>query len=473
MSVVWRAQDQVLGRAVAVKVLAGRYADEQVFRTAIQREAKAAARLSHPHVANVYDYGESLDADGEPVPFVVMELLAGRSLADRIAESSMLPRVALRVCAQVAGALAAAHANDLVHRDVKPGNIMLTAAGAKVFDFGISAVAGAPDQADESGRIFGTLAYMAPERLVSGAVLAASDVYALGLLLCRLLTDRLPAWAGDPVAFLALPVPPQIEPLPEIEGVPEEVSELYQRCVARDPAQRPTAREAALVLAAAAGIRAPLGESSADLEDDSTNLTHDREKAATTVATVRDRGRHWKRAAIGLGVLVVGAGVVAGLAGAFRGTQPTQGESPAVDSVAVPVTSATPGATTTSPTATPTGTPRSTGTRLTSTGPSASAVPPATGGPSSTPEPTTPPPPAGVTLASDVGSIVVTCDGTVAQLLSVTPNDGFVEKRRVSGPAAKVRAVFKQKPGPRMLAMIVTCVNDTPHLETKDNDDGG
>src|SRR5262249_26150638 len=136
--------------------------------------------------------GESVDEDGNQVPYIVMELLPGRTLSQLLADGALQPRVGLRVCAEVASALAAAHAEGLVHRDVKPANIVLTPNGAKVVDFGIAAAVGQPEEGGSDGPVFGTPAYLAPERLSGDAVVAASDVYALGMLLYRVLTDRLP-----------------------------------------------------------------------------------------------------------------------------------------------------------------------------------------------------------------------------------------------------------------------------------------
>src|SRR3954467_2107913 len=124
MSVVWQAYDEVLGRQVAVKVLAAKLAADKDSRDRIRAEAQAAARLSHPHITGVFDYGESTGDDGVTVPYVVMELIAGRTLAQRLARGPMPWRAALRVSAEVAAALSAAHARGLVHRDVKPANVM-------------------------------------------------------------------------------------------------------------------------------------------------------------------------------------------------------------------------------------------------------------------------------------------------------------------------------------------------------------
>ncbi|WFF01797.1 serine/threonine protein kinase [Micromonospora sp. WMMD964] len=247
MSAVHRAYDEVLERDVAVKVLV---AADAGARQRIQGEARAAARLSHPHVTSVYDYGEST-VDGVLVPFVVMELLGGHTLEQRLAVGPLPPRAGLRVCAEVASALADAHARGLVHRDIKPGNVMLTPTGAKVLDFGIAAVTG-DSEIDFEGRLLGTPAYLAPERLEAGKVLPACDVYALGLLLHRVLTGRLP-WPPEAQGGM-LRAHTHVEPaaLPPIDGVPPEVHRLYRWCLARDPADRPPAVEAARILLDAA-----------------------------------------------------------------------------------------------------------------------------------------------------------------------------------------------------------------------------
>jgi serine/threonine-protein kinase len=253
MSVVWRAFDLVLGRQVAVKVLSGRYATDDDFRESIRSEAQAAARVSHPHLASVHDYGEALDDEGRRVPYVVMELLSGRNLIERLASGPLRPRAGLQVCAEIAEALAAVHAHNLVHRDVKPGNVMLTPVGAKLVDFGVAAVAGAPGDAGPDGRIMGTPNYVAPERLLGGPVEPASDVYGLGLIMFRVLTGRLPWPSGAP--SLAARADP--EPLPSMDGVPAEINELYLRCVSVQAHLRPSAGAAAGLLSAALHAMGP------------------------------------------------------------------------------------------------------------------------------------------------------------------------------------------------------------------------
>ena len=251
MSVVWRAHDEVLGRAVAVKVLAGPFAADPAWRHRIRIEARATASLSHPNVAGVYDFGETAGGN----PFVVMELLRGPTLAERLAAGPLSPAVTIRVCAEIAAGLAAAHAEGFVHHDVKPGNVVLTPGAAKLLDFGIVGTSGDPDSGlDAAGLVLGTPAYLAPERLVGDEAVPASDVYAFGMLLYRCLTGRLP-WDGEATAqMLRSHVTVAPDPLPDLPGVPPLVRDLCMRCLVKAPAARPSAEEAAAVLAAAAGV---------------------------------------------------------------------------------------------------------------------------------------------------------------------------------------------------------------------------
>ncbi|WP_455429937.1 serine/threonine-protein kinase [Micromonospora sediminimaris] len=252
MSVVWRGYDEVLGRQVAVKVLASRLASDRAFRHRIRIEAQAAARLCHPNITNVYDYGESVQV-GLTVPYVVMELIDGGPLTARLARDGRLPwREAVAVAAEVASALATAHARGVVHRDVTPGNVMLTATGVKVVDFGISALVGESEKGPD-GNLLGTPAYLAPERLDNGQVSPATDVYAVGLLLYRMLTGRLPWQADTTTQMLRAHMYREPEPMPDVPGLPGAVADLVQRCLAKRPADRPATAELARVLAEAAG----------------------------------------------------------------------------------------------------------------------------------------------------------------------------------------------------------------------------
>jgi eukaryotic-like serine/threonine-protein kinase len=249
MSVVWRGFDEVLGRQVAVKVLPPSTSVDPSFRRRLRAEAQAAARLSHPHITNVYDYGEATTVDGEPVPYVVMELVDGKSLAAVLARVGRLPWPdAVRITAEVSAALAAAHSRGIVHRDVTPANVMLTSAGAKVVDFGISALIGEND-IDPDGSLLGTPAYLAPERLEGGQVSPATDVYAVGLLIYRTLIGQLPWDVGTTTALLRAHQYMEPEPLPYVEGLPSAVAALVGRCLEKRPEDRPSSAELAHVLA--------------------------------------------------------------------------------------------------------------------------------------------------------------------------------------------------------------------------------
>jgi serine/threonine protein kinase/DNA-binding CsgD family transcriptional regulator len=270
MAVVWRAYDEVLDRQVAVKVLAAKFAGTAESRIRVLAEARAAARMTHPHVGAVYDYGESVTGNGDRVPFVVMELLSGRSLEQRLRQGRVPINQALKICAQVASALAAAHARGLVHRDVKPANVMLSRDGAKVVDFGLAAVAGEPT--DLGGVVLGTPAYLAPERLSGDTVVAATDVYALGLLLYRLLAGRMPWQADTTTQMLMAHEYLEPAPLPPVAGVASVVVDVIQQCLRKEPADRPASADVAAILAQAAGVHVPLGEpDEEDLDDDEPN----------------------------------------------------------------------------------------------------------------------------------------------------------------------------------------------------------
>jgi serine/threonine-protein kinase len=254
MAVVCRAHDRVLGRTVAVKLLAGRHAGDPESRRRIREEARAAATLSHPNIAQVYDYGES-DDDGTCVPYVVMELVRGGTLQARLDAGPVPPRFAMRVGAEVAAALAAAHADGLVHRDIKPANVMVTPGGVKVVDFGIAAAIGTAGSGDPDGEVLGTPAYVAPERLLDDVTEPASDIYALGVLLYQMLSGHSPWSADTTTQMLAAHIYIEPTPLPQLPEVPPYITALCNRCLAKDPTQRPSAREAAALLAQGAGMR--------------------------------------------------------------------------------------------------------------------------------------------------------------------------------------------------------------------------
>lgn len=259
MSQVWRAVDTVLGRDVAVKSLAPAYVADPALRTATHREARAAARLAHPNVTQVFDYGEAALPDGSVVPYLVMELLDGQTLADRLRAGPLPWPQAVGVGGAVAAALAAAHQLGIVHRDIKPANVVLTPAGPKVVDFGIAALTGAGPGADEL--VAGTPSYVAPELLRGEPATPASDVYGLGALLHEMVTGDPPwpvvSWAEARLALQTRAAGPPDLDLPE---VPAPVRRLCRDCLSTAPGDRPTSEHAARVLADAAGHRAvPVG----------------------------------------------------------------------------------------------------------------------------------------------------------------------------------------------------------------------
>jgi hypothetical protein len=228
---VWRGYDERLARPVAVKFV------ERGSPAHVRREARSLALLTHPHVAAVYDYG---GRSGEH--FLITELVDGRSLATALAQGPLPWPQAVRCCAQIASALAAAHARGIVHRDVTPGNIMLTGTGAKLIDFGISAHAGDGEH-DLDGEIRGTPPYAAPERLTGQPVAPPADVFALGVVLYRALTGRLPWHAATASDLLVALQTEEPAALPAVDGLPPRVRDACMSCLQRDPSARPTAAE--------------------------------------------------------------------------------------------------------------------------------------------------------------------------------------------------------------------------------------
>ncbi|MET7804010.1 serine/threonine-protein kinase [Micromonospora chersina] len=329
MSVVWRAHDEVLGRDVAVKLLSPDLAADPQLLHRIRAEARAAARLRHPNIVEVYDYGEAADGDGPPVPYVVMEVVEGRSLAQLLSGGPLPWRVAVLICAQVAAALAAAHRRGIVHRDVKPANVMVAGTGVKLVDFGISAASGDPDGLSEG--LLGTPAYLAPERLEQGAVRPATDVYALGLLLYRALAGRLPWRASTTTQMLAAHRYREPAALPDLAEVPAEIGDLCRRCLAKDPGDRPPATEAAAALGAVAGLPpATLLLSGAATDDEPTPTrawTPSLGRNPAAVPLVAVPLERWRRLPARRRVAVAGAAAVTLLAAGAAAALSTGGPS--------------------------------------------------------------------------------------------------------------------------------------------------
>lgn len=232
MAKVLLAHDAELGREVAVKLLDEGLAADPSFRARFAREARVAAGLSHPNVVTVFDVGE---ADGRP--FIVMELVSGRTLEERLRREGALSATdVLAIARQVCAGLEHAHANGLVHRDLKPGNLIERDDGTvKIADFGIArAVEGT--ELTEAGTVVGTAAYLAPEQAEAGTVTPATDLFALGAVLYELLTARQP-WKVDSLAELAAR---RDTPPPELPAsTPPGLRAAIERCLLPDPEDRP------------------------------------------------------------------------------------------------------------------------------------------------------------------------------------------------------------------------------------------
>jgi eukaryotic-like serine/threonine-protein kinase len=236
MGEIFCAVDESLGRPVAIKVLASRFAEDQAVRRRFTREALAAARLSgEPHTVTIYDVGEW----GER-PFIVMEYLSGGTLDDRIAQDGPQPadRV-LRWLGQAAEALDNAHRHGVVHRDVKPGNLLLDRdANVHVADFGIASAAGM-DSLTATGTILGTAGYLSPEQAQGQRATSASDLYSLGVVAFELLTGDRPfrreSMTAEAAAHVNEPVPSASQRSP---GLPREVDLVFQRALAKRPQHR-------------------------------------------------------------------------------------------------------------------------------------------------------------------------------------------------------------------------------------------
>jgi len=246
MGEVYRARDSRLGRTVAVKLLAPHLAASPEVRLRFEREARTVSQLSHPNICAVYDVGRQGDLD-----YLVMEHLEGETLAARLASGPMPLDALLRCAAEIADALARAHAAGVVHRDLKPGNVMLTSTGTKLLDFGLARIVERESSAGQSvaetaarslteqGAVLGTLAYMAPEQLDGRPADARADVFAFGAVLYEMATGR-PAFEGTSRAALMVSVlssdpPPlsQVAPL-----TPPSLERIVRVCLSKAPAGR-------------------------------------------------------------------------------------------------------------------------------------------------------------------------------------------------------------------------------------------
>jgi serine/threonine protein kinase len=239
MGEVYRAQDTRLRRDVAIKVMQRGHADPSLWDR-FAREARAASALSHPNICSIFDTGES---DG--LPYLVMELLEGQTLRELIGTRPMEPATAVGIAVQIADALEAAHAKGILHRDIKPGNVIIVGRShVKVLDFGLAkqTAAGESDETatlgmeTETGSVVGTPAYLAPEVLQGAKADARSDLWALGVVLYQMLTGELPFKGATTFEISSAILKEAPAPLPA--GVPLRLRAIVERCLEKRPERR-------------------------------------------------------------------------------------------------------------------------------------------------------------------------------------------------------------------------------------------
>ena len=236
MADVFLAHDDILDRDVALKVMSTRYASDEEFVERFKREAQSAAALSHPNIVSIFDRGESEDG----TYYIAMEYLPGGTLKDRILKRGALPaHTAAAVALQMAEALRAAHERDVIHRDIKPHNILVTGSGdVKVTDFGIARAASSSTMT-RTGHILGTAHYISPEQAMGEHVGPASDLYSLGVVLYEMLTGELPFDADTPIGIAMKHVNGHVRPPQELNpSVPDGINAITLRLLAKNPEDR-------------------------------------------------------------------------------------------------------------------------------------------------------------------------------------------------------------------------------------------
>jgi eukaryotic-like serine/threonine-protein kinase len=377
MSSVWLAEDEELGRRVAVKTLV-----PSADRARFEREARAAAALSHPNICSVYDYGE---VDGKP--FMVLEYLPNGSLEERLRAGRLADDETMRIATEIAAGLAHAHARGLVHRDLKPANVLFDVEGrAKIADFGIARM-GDNVALTEAGTVLGTASYISPEQAAGEPAGPASDVYSFGVILFRMLTGRLPFVSTNAMELVRMhrdDEPPTVASVRP--DAPARLESIATAALAKDPARRP-ADGAALLRE----LRGDTGDSTTVMAPGAfaPASATDATQVLRPAAPARARRRLpvvWLIA--GLVVVLSGVALALALGGGDGGGGSTQESLPGLSLPSVPsaTTQATTEETTTEATTT-----EATTTAPTTTAPTTTAPPPTTAPTTTAPATTTAP----------------------------------------------------------------------------------
>lgn len=241
MSVVYKAKDKLLNRFVAIKILKPQFINDHKFIDSFRRESQAAASLSHPNIVNIYDVGR----EGN-IHYIVMELIEGKTLSDYIHEQGPMayPKVII-LSKQIAAALSFAHKNHIIHRDVKPHNIMITPSGtAKITDFGIAKAVNAATIVDNTEGIIGSVHYFSPEQARGGYVDEKSDIYSLGIVMYEMLTGRVPFDGDNPVNIALMHINGEMVPPSKlVDGVPPALEHIIMKCTDKYPVNRFTSAD--------------------------------------------------------------------------------------------------------------------------------------------------------------------------------------------------------------------------------------
>lgn len=236
MSVVYKAKDKLLNRFVAIKILKPEFIGDHKFIDSFRRESQAAASMSHANIVNIYDVGK----EGN-IHYIVMELIEGRALSDVIKEQGPMPYPkVIAISKQIAAALSFAHKNHIIHRDVKPHNIMMTPNGtAKITDFGIAKAVNAATIVDSTDGIIGSVHYFSPEQARGGYVDEKSDIYSLGIVMYEMLTGNVPFDGDNPVNIALMHINEEMTPPSHlVSGIPPALEHIVMKCTDKYPVNR-------------------------------------------------------------------------------------------------------------------------------------------------------------------------------------------------------------------------------------------